>query len=88
MWLRRSCRQTRLIGGRLEAQERTASEGGPYKARIPGQELADVGLGDDANLIDKAELGQEEKGTVKLGGKLVEEWRKGKMWWVRGEKRP
>jgi hypothetical protein len=29
-----------------------------------------------------------EKGTVKLGGKLLEEWRKGKMWWVRGEKRP
>jgi len=29
-----------------------------------------------------------EQGTVKLGGKLLEEWRKGKKWWVRGEKRP
>jgi hypothetical protein len=27
-------------------------------------------------------------GTVKLEGKLLEEWRKGRKWWVRGEKRP
>src|SRR5580704_5605534 len=56
-----------LIGGRLRGPRvNRLGRRSLQRQEYRGQELADVGLGDDANLVDKAKLGQKAGTNLRL----------------------